>query len=420
MILNSINKLKMRIILNSVWVFTLLCVLISCDRTPSPPAVTAMNPSSGYYMTEVTVTGTGFSSQAGSNSVTVNNVECEITSASSTSVTFRIPALTEGAWPVKVITEAGEATAGMFNYQYTVYVAGCENNSSNINVAKYWKNEAGVGLTDGTENTILWALALGTNDVWTAGVEFSQPFKGKYWRNGTQYSFSTASGSGAYDIITNGNDVYVAGYESNGTKDVAKFWKNGTPVSLTNGATDACSYSLAVSGADLYVAGIEVKGTKPVATYWKNSSPVYLTDGTYSARASDIVIAGGDVFVCGYERNAGNVNVAKYWKNGAAVNLSNGQSTAYALSMAVKDDDIHVVGSDGSGACYWKNGTPVTIDCTPEVTTFASVFLIGSDIFIAGSERQNNVDHACYWRNGVKVQLTDGTKLSVAHDILVI
>ena len=374
---------------------------------------------SGGYATEVIITGNNFSGQIAGNIVTINNLEAEVISATSTYVTFRVPSLDEGSWPVKVVTKAGEAVAGLFNYQYTVYVAGCENNSSNVNVAKYWKNAAGVALTDGTENTILWAIALSADDVWTAGVEFTQPFKGKYWRNGTVYSFSPASRSGAYDILTDGDDVYIAGYESNGTKDVAKFWKNGTPVSLTNGTTDACAYALAVTGNDLYVAGIEVKGTKPVATYWKNSSPVYLTDGTYSARASDIVIAGEDVFVCGYERNAGNVNVAKYWKNGAAVNLSSGQSTAWANSVAVKGADIHVVGNDGIGACYWKNGTPVTIDCTPEVTTFTSVFLIGSDIFITGSERQSNVDHACYWRNGVKVLLTDGTKLSVANGIQV-
>ncbi len=410
----------MKSTLNSAWFFTLLFVLSSCDRTPSPPAVTAMNPASGYYMTEVTVTGTGFSNQSGSNGVTVNDVDCEIVSSTTTSVTFRIPALTEGEWPVRLITETGEAEAGMFSYQYTVYAAGCENNSTGRSIGKYWKNGIEVSLTDGTANTILSAVAVSSADVWTAGNLYTLQFTGSCWKNSRPYALTTTTESGAYDILCSGNDTYVAGYESNGTKDVAKYWKNGTSVSLTDGTTDACAYSLTVSGTDLYVAGLRIQGTKPVATYWKNGNPVYLTDGTFSARASDICVSGGDVYVSGYENSVSNFTVAKYWKNGSEVILSDGTSRAWAYSVAVKGSEVHVVGNNGQGACYWKNGIPVAMDCNPSVTTFTAVFLIGNDIYVAGSERQGDLERACYWKNGTRVWLTDGTKLATTNSIFVI
>ncbi len=57
-------------------------------------------------------------------------------------------------------------------------------------------------------------------------------------------------------------DVYVAGYENNGTKDVAKIWKNGVATPLTNGANNAYALSVYVSGTDVYVAGFEYNGVK--------------------------------------------------------------------------------------------------------------------------------------------------------------
>lgn len=213
MIFSHLIKLTMRSLHLIIPLFVGLLVLDSCEKTPSPSIITAMQPLSGGYGTEVVITGTNFSDQIKENSVTINNLEAEVLNATSTSVSFRVPALPEGEWPVKITTEAGIASAGMFSYQYTVYVAGCENNSSARNI-------------------------------------------GRYWKNGT---------------------------------------------------------------------------------------PVLLTDGT----------------------------------------------------------------------------TPVTIQCTSETATFSSDFIIGDDIFIAGSERTSDIDHACYWRNGVKFNLTDGTKLSIANGILV-
>ena len=40
--------------------------------------------------------------------------------------------------------------------------------------------------------------------------------------------------------------VYVSGHESNGTNAVAKYWKNGGSVSLTDGARNAVATGMVV------------------------------------------------------------------------------------------------------------------------------------------------------------------------------
>lgn len=53
--------------------------------------------------------------------------------------------------------------------------------------------------------------------------------------------------------------VYVAGYIGN----VATIWKNGEPISLTDGKNFAKAKCVYVSGSDVYVTGMEIEEDKP-------------------------------------------------------------------------------------------------------------------------------------------------------------
>ena len=75
--------------------------------------------------------------------------------------------------------------------------------------------------------------------------------------------FSCNKSSDSIDSV----NVYVAGNENG----VAKYWKNGNAVSLTDGSNLAYAYSIVVSGNDVYVAGEE----SGVAKYWKNGNAVF-------------------------------------------------------------------------------------------------------------------------------------------------
>jgi len=199
------------------------------------------------------------------------------------------------------------------------YVAGMEWNGRSYqdangypnkkSVAKYWKNSQPVILSDGTNDAWTTSIAVSGNDVYVAGMEWN----GK--------SYQDASGS-----------TYK--------KSVAKYWKNSQPVILTDGTEDAYAESIAVSSTDVYVAGTEWNGKpyqiqgnayiyrKSIAKYWKNGQAINLTDGTEDAVAKSIAISGTDVYV------AGTVNgYATYWKNGVAVKLSNVESDANSIFL---------------------------------------------------------------------------------------
>jgi len=118
-------------------------------------------------------------------------------------------------------------------------------------------------------------------------------------------------------------DVYVAGYEDNGSETVATLWKNGTAQELINESVYAMTHSVYVSGNDVYVAGFESDGFSDVAKLWKNGIAEDLGDGTNSAVALSVYVIGDDVFVSGYVKNSSDQNVATLWKNGEAEDLFN-------------------------------------------------------------------------------------------------
>jgi hypothetical protein len=200
------------------------------------------------------------------------------------------------------------AVSGNDVYLAGIGITGSIYNGPQKYIAKYWKNANAINLTDGTNGAQVWSIAVSGNDAYVAGMEWN----GK--------SYQDASGN-----------TYK--------KSVAKYWKNSIPVILTDGTEDAITKSIAVSGTDVYVVGTEWNGKsyqdasgytykKSIAKYWKNGKAVNLTDGTEDAEAKSIAVSGTDVYV------AGTVNgYATYWKNGVVVKLSNVESDATSIFL---------------------------------------------------------------------------------------
>jgi len=90
-------------------------------------------------------------------------------------------------------------------------------------------------------------------------------------------------------------DIYTCGYESNGTKNVAKVWKKGAAISLTDETNNANAYNC----------------TKYIAKYWKNGNAVSLSDGTNNTKANTVFVSDIDVYIIGLD-NIGAKFVAKY------------------------------------------------------------------------------------------------------------
>ena len=247
-----------------------------------------------------------------------------------------------------------------------IYVAGTRNELRwNDHAAKYWKNGQAISLGDAAGAT---SITIAGSDVYVAGWKWEPSGFGavavaKYWKNGLPVSLTDGTREAyANCIIVSGSDVCVAGQEAvNSTpfsNRIAKYWKNDVAVLLTGVSSDASANSITVVGNDVYVAGYE----NGIAKYWKNGQSVALSQGI----ATSIVVVGSDVYVAGYYQQGQGNSVAKYWKNGQEVSLTSG-SEGYATSVAVFGSDVFVAGFEINypsftyAAKYWKNGQAIPL-----------------------------------------------------------
>ena len=290
--------------------------------------------------------------------------------------------------------------------------------------AKLWNRGQATTLSDGDQATSIFIsgsdiYAAGFRTKLTSGTEIDGNCSGtctfspvaKYWKNGVPVEITDRMKGDAManSIFVSGNDVYVAGQQHNeiitdgkGGNSFALSWKNGIADTLTDGTHYAEARSIFVSGADVYVCGQD--GNQYIAAtakYWKNGVPVNLTDGKQGAAASSIVISGNDVYVAGFEGNAINT-VAKYWKNGIAIPLTDGSHWAEARSIFVVGSDVYVAGFDNFQAVYWKNGEKIILS---DLSSSAeSIFVSGTDVYVVGSD---NVNGAQFWKNGTGVNVSN-------------
>ncbi len=288
------------------------------------------------------------------------------------------------------------------------------------------------------------------------------------------------------ELVKAQSSVYVAGYETKKYRDmdvsVAKYWKNGNPISLTDGKESAYCKSITVENGDVFVAGATTNSDGiSIPTYWKNESPTVLNTNGISAYANCIILKNSDVYVSiqnkewkltdvDYWKNdipvslkqeqdiinvnsifvdknnivyaAGNHNIgtgdgfintrAAYWKGRKEIVLSDTGHNSDATSIFVNETDIYIAGCESSQsktggylegfvATYWKNGNAIHLTDKKSYNFVTSIFVSNGDVYVAGYERKKEAgtEVAKYWKNGTEIQLTDGLGYSRANSIFV-
>ncbi len=358
-------------------------------------------------------------------------------------------AATNFTGPVTYTVTAQDGTTKTYTATVTITASSNKDITSfivknSLNPAMDWTDVTGVitgtniaiELPAGTDVTALKPTFVHTGNTVSTASEVARDFTSPQTYTVTAQDGSTKVYTVTATVRT--ADVYIAGFESNGTKSVAKYWKNGVATSLTDGTQSAWAMAIQVVGTDVYVAGYESNGTKAVAKVWKNGVATSLTDGTQNAEARAITVVGTDVYVAGNESN-GTVNVAKYWKNGVATTLGLGVANSYGQGITVDGTDVYVAGEE-SGGKIWKNGVATAIAGTSGIgnividgadvygstttggksgyvkngvtTTLGaaggqsySMAISNGDIYVAGSDGTNVFK---LWKNGVATNLTTG------------
>jgi hypothetical protein len=224
------------------------------------------------------------------------------------------------------------------------------NSTSYGNQPVYWKN--------GTPNllpkaTSITGIAFNGSDVYIAGSVVSpNKFTGvgmgngsvaAYWKNGTLCDtlaypaiYLPAYSSAASAIAVNGNNVYTAGSTAIYQPEM---WQNNTPTILANTTAASTVKGIATNGTDVYVAG--TSGNFNVATYWMNNVPTTLSAGAAismtNSFAAGIALNGSDVYVAAQVKHTADQEYGSYyWKNGVPVQLSGGAGKgAYVTGIAL-------------------------------------------------------------------------------------
>lgn len=230
-----------------------------------------------------------------------------------------------------------------------------------------------------------------------------------FWKNGTPV-FLTDGSQNSYGLsmFVDGNDEYVVGSEFNGSYDVAMLWKNGEPHPLSDGSTSVYPSSIVVDNSITYIAGTDFNGPYYIAKLWTNGVATDLSDGPFDSFANSVFLERENIYVVGYEFN-GAKYVAKLWKNGVEEDITDGTNNATAKAVFVKDEDTYVVGDEfinGSTiAMLWKNGVAHPLTDGAYYATASSVFVKDTDVYVTGYENDGSKNAATIWKNGETITL---------------
>ncbi|HZX59817.1 MAG TPA: IPT/TIG domain-containing protein [Mucilaginibacter sp.] len=381
------------------------------------PTITSISPSSAAAGASVTIAGTNFDPTVANDVVKFNGTIAIVTSATTTQLAVTVPA---GGTSGDVTVTTSGGTSNTFSFTYitstgpNIYVVGSDTRFG----YGYWKNSTFTAVADWSNP---YGMAGIGTDLYIAGVSTTNT--PRYWKNSTAVQLSAQTGY-TVSIVTSGTDIYCLGT----TNNVYNVWKNGTAQPLSMIVSDIIAggvNGLAVNGSgDVYVAGARYLGNSTIlkATYWKNGTPIDITDGisSGSARATAVYVSGSDVYVAGTEEilsGGGIINRApRLWKNGVSVPLNTPANSIfnYVTSILVTGSDVYVGGQYNGAGAVWKNGTMINTSTYSLAENVSSIFLYNNtDLYITGASSSSG--NNCYWKNGNFVEMDPGCNVLSAN-----
>lgn len=287
-------------------------------------------------------------------------------------------------------------------------------NTGKTSVPAYWKNGDLVKLSEKKGNADF--IAIDGDDVYVIGSLEDGSNKTKLWRNGVMTNFTDESGVAIHSLRIFKGDLYAVGSMYGAQGWDATYWKNGSAHSVATGM-DSFGNDIIVIGNDVYIVGLQYNANgHGVAKYWKNGEGIELTDGTADANAKGIVVISSDVYVSG--EDAGTL---KIWKNNVPTSLGAiGASGTHTGSIAVINNDVYVVGYEVNyEAKYWKNGKLFMLP-RPEGISKAygySITTMADNIFFFGAGYKNGEYPPLVWKNFELVAPYDGTFISLINSM---
>lgn len=315
--------------------------------------------------------------------------------------------------------------------QQNVYILTNEQGSNNNTIAKVFKNGMLVyTLGDGaTFKVFAEDLEVSGNDIYVLGVKSvnaTSTTTAVIYKNGVELQtipFTPEFGPNCLAI--SGNDIYVCGRgnaPAGGVGARTRLWKNGTISDITNGmSSDARPWDMIVNGNDVYIAGFIQTTTSRKACYWKNGTIAYFDTTTVfnNSEAHRIAVSGNDVYASGF-----NDNKASIWKNTTRTQLNSLNGFSYGIFL--NGTDVYAASTFNNGtanqAAYWKNGTQVTLSNSSWIFSYVyGIGVVGTDVYVIGSAKETNasMSKAVYWKNGVENVLATNSNFAEAYRIVV-
>jgi len=229
------------------------------------------------------------------------------------------------------------------------------------------------------------------------------------------------------------NRVYVAGTQQSGTGTLAKYWKNGQAVILSNGIPYANSTSIAVSGTDVYISGnISNNNTSSTSLYWKNGQQVVLADDNYFSLTNGIQISGNDIYVAASELGQNGMRPC-YWKNGQISRFKDTSQASGPIGLAISENDLYIAGAINQNypvqpnnflGSYLKNGQSIILedkdstDGESHITGGSNICVSGTDVYVAGFTINGAMSMPTYWKNGQPTTLVESVHIVPSNQLL--